>query len=188
MPHITFPAEQFPGTPGLMQYRQETGRPLSQLVEVLLRDANTLSRSERELVAAYASTHNDCKFCQHTHSEMSAQQADGDVDEARALVRKVLADVDSAPISAKLKSLLVIAGAVQESGRAVTAELVERARANGATDTEIHDVVLIGAAFSMFNRYCDGLAAVVPDDPAAYVPFAAMIIRDGYSMCATGHE
>jgi hypothetical protein len=59
MPHITFPAGQFPGTPGLMQYRQETGRPLSQLVEVLLRDTNSLSRSERELVAAYVSAIND---------------------------------------------------------------------------------------------------------------------------------
>lgn len=187
MPHITFPAEQFPGTPGLMMYRQETGRPLSQLVEVLLRDTNTLSRSERELVAAYASSINDCRFCVRTHSEMSAQQSETDVDEARAVVQKVLADLDSAPISAKLKSLLTIAGAVQQSGNAVTADMVARARELGATDTEIHDVVLIAAAFSMYNRYCDGLAAVVPEDPAAYVNFASMIIRDGYSMCATGH-
>jgi uncharacterized peroxidase-related enzyme len=187
MPHITLAPEQFPGTPGLMQHRQETGRPLSALVEVLLRDTNTLSRAERELVAAYVSSRNDCQFCVRTHSEMSAQQSEGDTDEARALVQKVLADLDSAPISPKLKSLLTIAAAVQEGGKAVTTDMVARARDFGATDTEIHDVVLIGAAFSMYNRYCDGLAAVTPDDPAAYIQFAGMIIRDGYSMCATGH-
>lgn len=187
MPHITMAPEQFPGTPGLMQHRQETGRPLSSLVEVLLRDTNTLSRSDRELVAAYVSSMNDCQFCVRTHTEMSALQSESDPDDARAVVQKVLADLDSAPVSPKLKSLLAIAGAVQESGHAVTAEMVDRAREHGATDTEIHDVVLIGAAFCMFNRYCDGLAAVTPDDPAAYAQFAGMIIRDGYSMCATGH-
>ena len=61
------------------------------------------------------------------------------------------------------------------------------ARAEGADDTEIHDTVLIAAAFGMYNRYCDGLAAVVPENPASYVPMAAMIIREGYSQCAVGH-
>jgi AhpD family alkylhydroperoxidase len=136
-------------------------------------------------VAAYVSAINDCRFCTLTHSEMSVQQSEN--EDARELVQKVLADLPSAPVSAKLKSLLTIAGAVQESGRAVTETMVKQAKDHGATDTEIHDVVLIGATFSMFNRYCDGLAAVVPEDPAAYPPFAAMIIRDGYSMCATGH-
>lgn len=185
MPHVTMPAEALPGTPGLMQYRQETGRPLSELAEVLLRSANSLTRSERELIAAYASSLNDCKFCTNTHGEMSVQQSEE--QDARAVVQKVIADIDSAPIAPKLKALMLIAGAVQESGRAVTTDLVASARELGATDTEIHDVVLIGAAFSMYNRYCDGLAAVVPEDPAAYVPMAAMIIREGYSMCASGH-
>ncbi|KOX34863.1 carboxymuconolactone decarboxylase [Saccharothrix sp. NRRL B-16348] len=185
MPHVTMPAQAFPGTPGLMQYRLETGTPLSELAEVLLRDANSLTRSERELMAAYASSLNDCYFCTSTHGQMSVQQS-ADPD-ARAVLEKVLADLDSAPVSPRIKALLRIAGAVQESGRAVTADMVAVAREHGATDTEIHDTVLIGAAFAMYNRYCDGLAAVVPEDPASYVPMAAMIIRDGYSMCARGH-
>ena len=184
MPHITMPPELMPGTPGLMRYRPETGRPLSQLAEVLLRDAHSLSRADRELIAAHVSALNDCKFCLYTHSEVSAQQH----PEGRAMVDKVLADPDSAPISPKLKALLKIAGAAQENGHLVTKEMVEAARNSGATDTEIHDTILIAAAFSMYNRYCDGLAAVVPEDPASYVPMAAMIIREGYSTCATGHS
>ncbi|MFF5218594.1 carboxymuconolactone decarboxylase family protein [Micromonospora sp. NPDC000442] len=183
MPHVTLPAGLMPGTPGLMQYRQETGRPLSELAEVLLRDEHTLSRAERELIAAYVSVLNECRFCTNTHSEMSAQQH----PEGRSLVDKVLADHVSAPISPKLKALLTIAGAVQESGHAVTERMVEAARGEGATDIEIHDTVLISAAFCMYNRYCDGLAVVVPEDPATYVPMATAIVRDGYSMCARGH-
>jgi uncharacterized peroxidase-related enzyme len=183
MPHISMPPEIMPGTPGLMRYRPETGRPLSQLAEVLLRDAHSLSRAERELIAAHVSAINECRFCLYTHSEMSAQQH----PEGRELVDKALADPASAPISPKLKALLAIAEAVQQSGHAVTKKMVETARAAGGTDTEIHDTVLIAAAFGMYNRYCDGLAAVVPEDPATYIPMAAMIIREGYSQCATGH-
>jgi uncharacterized peroxidase-related enzyme len=183
MPHITIPPEQMPGTPGLMNHRQDTGRPLSQLAEVLLRGPHSLTSAERELIAARVSGLNECKFCFYTHSEVSAQQH----PDGRALVDKVLADYESAPISPKLKALLRIADAANVSGKSVTTELVEGARNAGADDTEIHDTVLIAAAFGMYNRYCDGLAAVVPDDPASYVPMAAMIIREGYSQCATGH-
>jgi alkylhydroperoxidase/carboxymuconolactone decarboxylase family protein YurZ len=95
-----------------------------------------------------------------------------------------MADPDSAPITPKLRALLAIATAVQNSGRDVTEALVASARSQGATDTEIHDAVLIAAAFCMFNRYCDGLAAVTPQDPAAYVGMAKQIIKNGYSTCA----
>lgn len=183
MPHVAIPPGQMPGTPGLMNYRQDTGRPLSQLAEVLLRGPHSLSPAEREMIAARVSAVNECKFCLYTHSEVSAQQH----PEGRALVDKVLADYESAPISPKLKALLKIADAVNVSGRSVTDEMVATARDAGADDKEIHDAVLISAAFGMYNRYCDGLAAVVPQDPSAYVPMAAMIIREGYSQCATGH-
>ncbi|MFI6510329.1 carboxymuconolactone decarboxylase family protein [Streptosporangium sp. NPDC050855] len=183
MPHIAMSPELAPGTPGLFQYRPETGRPLAELAEVLLRNPHSLSRGDREMIAAYVSALNDCYFCSSAHTEISAAQQSG----GRALVDKVIDDADSAPISPKLKALLVIAGATQRGGHEVTEAMVDTARQAGATDTEIHDTVLISAAFCMFNRYCDGLAAVVPQDPAAYVGMAQMIINDGYRMCATGH-
>ena len=42
------------------------------------------------------------------------------------------------------------------------------ARATGATDREIHDTVLITAAFCMYNRYVDGLATWQPEDDGSY--------------------
>ncbi|MGW5155990.1 carboxymuconolactone decarboxylase family protein [Nonomuraea wenchangensis] len=183
MPHIAMPPELAPGTPGLFQYRPETGRHLGELAETLLRNPHSMSRGDRELIAAYVSAQNDCRFCSSAHAEISAAQISG----GRALVDKVLDDLDSAPIPLKLKTLIVIAGAVTKGGHEVTDAMVDAARQAGATDTEIHDTVLIAAAFAMFNRYCDGLAAIVPDDPAAYVGMAQMIINDGYRMCATGH-
>ena len=67
-----------------------------------------------------------------------------------------------------MKALLAIAGKVQMGGKHVTGEDVERARSHGATDKEIHDTVLIAAAFCMFNRYVDGLDTWQPEDPEVY--------------------
>ena len=85
-----------------------------------------------------------------------------------------------APVSPKLKALLAIAGKVQQGGKQVTADDVARARAEGATDVEIHDTVLIAAAFCMYNRYVDGLATLTPTDPAAYDPMGKRMATQGY--------
>ena len=62
----------------------------------------------------------------------------------------------------------------------VTEKLVETAREAGATDAEIHDTVLISAAFCMFNRYADGLGTVASDDPELYAIGAQMVVEGGY--------
>jgi alkylhydroperoxidase family enzyme len=103
-----------------------------------------------------------------------------------SLVDQVRADVDSAPVSAKLKALLHIAAAVQQDGRRVTADLVAAARKEGATDVEIHDAVLIAAAFCMYNRYVDGLGTLAPESPERYAQTASRIVEFGYG--ATSQE
>jgi uncharacterized peroxidase-related enzyme len=175
MPHITLNSDE-PGIRGLLRFRPQTGRPLSELAEVLLRGPNTLSRGERELIAAYVSARNDCQYCSSSHSACAAAQLPGGM----AVVEQVRADPATAPVSAKLKALLTIAAAVAQSGLMVRAEDVTAARLAGATDLEIHDTVLIAAAFCMFNRYVDGLATIAPHDPALYAAGAQRLITDGY--------
>jgi uncharacterized peroxidase-related enzyme len=176
MPYITLNSAE-PGIRGLLRFRPETGRPLSELAEVLLRGPSTLTRGERELIAAYVSALNDCRYCSSSHSACAAAQLPGGM----ALVEQVRADPGTAPVPAKLKALLAIASAVRESGRAVTGEQVAQARAAAATDAEIHDTVLIAAVFCMFNRYVDGLATTAPDDPALYAAGAQRLIAHGYA-------
>ncbi len=175
MPHITLNSDE-PGIRGLLRFRPETARPLSELTEVLLRGPGTLTRGERELIAAYVSGLNDCRYCSGSHSACAAAQLPGGM----AVVEQVRADAASAPVPAKLKALLRIAAAVQQSGLTVTAADVAAARAEGATDLEIHDTVLIAAVFCMFNRYVDGLATVAPDDPERYAAGAQRLISQGY--------
>jgi uncharacterized peroxidase-related enzyme len=167
-----------PGIRGLLAYRPETAGPLMQFAEVLLRGDSTLSRGERELIAAYVSKRNECIYCASAHSATAAAQLPG----GTAQVERTLADLGAAPVSGKLRALLEIAGLVQVSGRMVTADAVAKALAEGATDVEIHDTVLIAAAFCMFNRYVDGLGAPVPDDPAQYAASARFLVEHGYQM------
>jgi uncharacterized peroxidase-related enzyme len=176
MAHIPVP-DGLPGIRGLMAFRPETARPLNDLVDVLLRGANTLVPAERELIATYVSAHNGCRYCQTIHGAVAAHHLGGD----EALVVAVKNDPDTAAIPDKLKALLAIAGKVAEGGPHVTAADIARARAAGATDLEIHDTVLIAAAFCMFNRYVDGLATRVPDDPAFYRARAAIVAEHGYA-------
>ncbi|PSL57210.1 putative peroxidase-related enzyme [Saccharothrix carnea] len=178
MAHIDLGLDEtkLPGISGLMRFRPETAEPLNALAEALLRAPNSLPAGERELIAAYVSGLNECRFCRDSHSAFAAAQ----LDEGMTLVQQVRADLDTAPVSEKLRALLRIAGAVQESGRKVTTELVAAARAQGATDVEIHDTVLIAAAFCMFNRYVDGLGTLAPDDPSGYAASARRIVERGY--------
>jgi uncharacterized peroxidase-related enzyme len=166
-----------PGISGLMRFRPATAGPLSDLAEALLRAPNSLTPGDRELIAAHVSGLNECEFCCSSHSAFAAAQ----LAEGMTLVEQVRRDVETAPVSEKLRALLRIASAVQESGSKVTAALVEAARAEGASDVEIHDTVLIAAAFCMFNRYVDGLGTLVPEDPARYAESARRIVEVGYA-------
>jgi uncharacterized peroxidase-related enzyme len=175
MPHITLP-EGLPGISGPMAFRPETAKPLRELAEILLRGPSTLTGGERELIATYTSSQNDCYFCQSSHGAAAAHHLGGKTD----LVDQVKRDFRSAPISAKLKALLTIAGQVQRGGKNVTREAIAEARQAGATDLEIHDTVLIAAAFCMYNRYVDGLATWAPKDPEAYAAMGKRLAEDGY--------
>jgi alkylhydroperoxidase/carboxymuconolactone decarboxylase family protein YurZ len=89
-------------------------------------------------------------------------------------------DFQSTSISEKLKALLAIAGSVQKSGTHVTEEQIANAKVLGATDLEIHDTVLIAAAFCMFNRYVDGLGTWAPQDRQIYVERGPRRAEEGY--------
>jgi uncharacterized peroxidase-related enzyme len=175
MPHINLP-EGLPGIRGPLAFRPETAKPINELVEVLLRGPSTLTPGERELIATYVSSQNDCFFCQNIHGAIAAYHLGGD----EKLVVDVKRDYARAAVSPKLKALLNIAGKVQQGGKNVLPSDIARARQEGATDLEIHDTVLIAAAFCMANRYVDGLATWQPDDPQMYRDRGALTATLGY--------
>jgi uncharacterized peroxidase-related enzyme len=175
MPHIAVP-EGVPGILSLFQFDPEASRALNALAQVVLRRPSTLSTGEREMIAAYVSTLNGCRFCAGTHAAAARQLLGG----AAAQVDAVLDDPGTAPVTPKMRALLAVAARIQRGGRDEGGEEMDAARAAGATDQEIHDAVLIAAAFCMYNRYVDGLATLIPA-PAAFVGIGARLASSGYS-------
>lgn len=176
MAHIDLKNDQ-PGIRGPMAYSPETAKPLNELAEILLRNENnSLTRGERELIGAYVSYLNNCFFCQNVHGAMAGHYMECDILEIEAIKR----DFKSTDLSAKMKSLLTIAASVQKGGKNVTTKQIDAAKENGATDKEIHDTVLIAAAFCMYNRYVDGLDTWAPKETSFYVDRAPTRAKEGY--------
>ncbi len=182
MPHIKLP-EGLPGILSAMAFRPETAKPLNELAEILLHAPNSLAQGDRKLIATYVSYRNDCYFCQTVHGSIAAACLNDDHE----LVKRVKADFHAAQISEKLKALLVIAAKVQQGGKQVTATDAEAARAQAATDTEIHDTVLIAAAFCMYNRYVDGLDTWQPRNEELYRDRGKNTAREGYVFVSHGY-
>lgn len=150
---------------------------MRQLAEALLQTETPLfSKAERELVASYVSYLNSCVFCSESHGAA----ADSHYGKA-GWARNVWSDQKFESLNPKMRSFLKIAAKVQKNAQDVSENDISEARAMGATDREIHDVVLIAAAFCMYNRYVDGLATMQPPRAhPAYAEMGHMLARQGY--------
>jgi uncharacterized peroxidase-related enzyme len=182
MPYIPL-EEHLPGITGLLEYRQDSAAPIRELTQILLRGPSTLSEAERELIAAIVSSRNECKFCTAAHTA-AANVLLGEANTSE----KVKENISTAPVSDKMKALLTIAAQVQQSGKKVLAETVQKAKDEGATDIEIHDTVLIAALFCLYNRYVDGLATVTPTQPEFYNNLGNRLKNHGYNRLQDGYD
>lgn len=175
MAHIKLNNE-LPGIIGLFTFRPETAGPLNDLAETLLVKENSLTRGEREMIAASVSFWNDCHFCHSSHGAAAANLLNEPVD----FLTEIKKGFPNRNVTPKMRALLNIAKQVQKGGKHVTEADIKNARDNGATDREIHDTVLIAAAFCMYNRYVDGLATWAPKEDEAFMPMGKMLAERGY--------
>lgn len=182
MPHIKI-EDGLPGIIGLLEYRLDTAAPIRELTQILLRGESTLTEGERELIAAIVSHGNECQFCATAHTT-AADELLGESETTTAIKN----DIESAPVSEKMKALLIIASKVQKSGRLVSESDIKRARKHGATDMEIHDTVLIAALFCLYNRYVDGLATWTPKNQKFYNGLAKRLAQRGYTRPEQGYS
>ena len=182
MPYIPLESH-LPGITGLLEYRQDSAAPIRALTQFLLRGPSTLTEGERELIATIVSHRNECKFCVTAHTA-AADLLLGE----KNTTEKIKQDILTAPVSEKMKTLLTIAAEVQVSGKAVTEASISEAKQAGATDIEIHDTVLIAALFSMYNRYVDGLATALPENPEYFDTLAERLVNHGYTRLPQGYD
>jgi uncharacterized peroxidase-related enzyme len=182
MPHIPL-EDHLPGITGLLEYRKDSAQPIRELTQLLLRGPSTLTEGERELIATIVSYNNECTFCTTAHTA-AADKLIGNCD----ISRQIKGNIETASVSEKMKALLTIAKQVQESGKNVKSNSIQRAKDAGATDIEIHDTVLIAALFCLYNRYVDGLATRLPDSSEYFDALAERLVTNGYKRLPQGYD
>jgi uncharacterized peroxidase-related enzyme len=182
MPYIPL-EDHLPGITGLLEYRKDSGQPIRELTQVLMRGPSSLTEGERELIAAVVSNGNQCKFCTTAHTA-AADLLIGDQQTSQMAKH----DIQSAPVTEKMKALLQIASLTRISGKSVTEESIEKAKSAGATDIEIHDTVLIAALFCLYNRYVDGMATSLPKEDSYFDVLAERLVNHGYMRLPQGYD
>lgn len=175
MAHIQVPVGA-PGILGPMMAYPETAKHLNALAEtILVHETPTFSKAERETVANYVSFLNQCVFCSESHAAVA------DFHWKKPVSKQVWDNLESAPVSDRLKALLKIAEKVQKAATSVKKSDIDAALKLGATEKDIHDTVLIAAAFCMYNRYVDGLGTFTPPPgDATYKDMGQMLGEKGY--------
>jgi uncharacterized peroxidase-related enzyme len=154
-----------------------TCRPLGELTEAAMRGPSPFTQGERELIAAYVSGLNACVYCHATH--VGVAEACG-VDPE--LFKAVLADLDAAPVAAKMKPILRYARKLTLTPARVTEDDAAAVYDAGWSDDALYSTVLVTALFNFYNRLVDGVGLALPEN---YVAEAAnRLSTKGYDVFA----
>lgn len=177
MAHINLP-DGIPGIRGPLTAYPHTAKHLLALADSLLvQDTPTFNKIERELIAGYVSNLNQCIFCSESHGAVADAHAKN-----IGFSRSVWNNPNLEILSEKVKAMLIVAKKVQSDARTVLGSDIEKIKSLGATERDIHDLILIASAFCMFNRYVDGLGTSSPPrNDEAYLGMGELIAAKGYN-------
>ena len=121
---------------------------LSTFSEGVLRTPTTISPGMRELIAAWTSRLNECRFCTRAHAAAAAEMLGSE-----ELVRNVLDDLEASPLEEKDKAMLRFVAKVTRELPDITAADVDRVRAAGWDDEAIYYAITTCALFNFYNRW-----------------------------------
>ncbi len=137
----------------------QTARPLLDYHQALMRGPSPLSVAERELIAAYVSGLNACRYCHGVHT--ATAQAFG-INEGT--LGALLADVGTAPVTERMKPLLEYVGKLTLTPAKITPADAGAVLAAGWQEQALHDAVAVCGLFNMMNRLVEGLGITAGED------------------------
>jgi uncharacterized peroxidase-related enzyme len=132
----------------LFAFAPETTEHLSRFTQGVMRQPASISPALRELIAAYTSHRNACRFCTMAHAAAAGELL-GDHD----LVWRALRDLEGSPLDAKTKALLRFVGRVTTELPAVWRHDVAALQALGWDDEAIYFAITTCALFNFYNRW-----------------------------------
>jgi uncharacterized peroxidase-related enzyme len=158
----------------LFAFKHEPTEHLRRFTQAVMRGPSPLTAAFRELIAAFVSTRNRCRFCSGSHMAVAAK-----LYENRPLIEAVVADYRSAPIPEPEKALLGYLEKLTLQPETTRAEDVEALRKDGWSDEAVYDAVTGCALFNFYNRWVEGTG--VQEMPVeGYEASGERLARQGY--------
>jgi uncharacterized peroxidase-related enzyme len=149
-------------------------RPFADFCQRLFRGPGALPVRDRELIFSYVSNLNACQYCFGGHSRTAILFG---VDPGA--FDKLSADIDSAPVEAKLKPLLRYAKKLTETPARMTPADAKAVYDAGWSDEAMHQAIAICALANFMNRLVEGTG--VKADPAKFDLRAKSAAEKGYN-------
>ena len=155
-----------------MRLNRPAARLLIAFHTEVMRGPSALSAGERELIAAFVSALNACRYCHGVHENTAAAFG---ADPA-LMGQWVDADFSGAP--ARLRPLLALARKLTLEQTRVTAPDIAGAIAAGWDERAVHDLINVTALFNFMNRYVHGHGLALADTVLA--ARGKLLMSDGY--------
>ncbi|BCJ77615.1 hypothetical protein CS0771_71590 [Catellatospora sp. IY07-71] len=160
----------------ILHYRREFfGEPFTDWVHQVLRGPSEWSVGERELMAAFVSHLNQCRFCEGSHAAIADVTLGPDVTAA------ALADWRTAPLRPALRAAFALLEVLTLRPAEVGPEHIEAAYAHGVTEQGVRDVIHVCGIFCTINRIADAVDFAVPDDKGLKGD-AYQLLKRGYAI------
>jgi uncharacterized peroxidase-related enzyme len=150
----------------------ETSIPLIQFHEALLRGPSSFTEGERELIAAYVSGLNHCRYCHGVHSATA---------ELLGIKREMVdsrIDIDGVAIDPKMRPVLRYARKLTQQPNSLTQADADAIFAAGWEESALYYTVAVTALFNFMNRFVEGMGIEL--DPSYVKPASERLARRGY--------
>lgn len=129
----------------------DSGALILEFSEVILRGKSGLSPAQRELIAAYTSGINACRFCCQTHA--ATAEAFG---VEPGLIDSLIDDINSADIEPEMKPVLAYVRKLTETPSRMTQADADAIFAAGWDEEAFYHIVSICGLFNYYNRLIEG--------------------------------
>lgn len=162
------------GLLAIFQQYPEVAHPLLDLHERIMRDTSPFSVAERELIAAYVSSINECQYCHGVHAVVAES-----FGVPRDVLDSVLRDIDTARVDEHMKPVLRYVDKLTRTPAAIGDGDANAVYAAGWDDRAVHDAVMVCGVFNLMNRMVSGLG--VHTDPEYFVTSGRRLHELGYA-------
>ena len=137
--------------PDILKLSPAVGVPLLELNEAVMRGPSSLSEGERELIAAYVSSLNQCTYCHGVHSETARAYGEPKIE-----FGATPADIDALVADEKMKPLMVATRKLTLEPASFTDEDAQAVYDAGWDEQALHDAIGVIACFNYMNRVLEG--------------------------------